>query len=119
MQDLSLRAKRLLVTQYEKLLVDERAEAKASAALTEIICWCDEFEFEPGRWIKSKTQYSFERQFIEQINQILLEDGFASIFENFHNDNHQSAAQRNPNEKQGRLKPTHHLILAGYRSAGY
>ncbi|PKG93031.1 hypothetical protein [Paraglaciecola sp. MB-3u-78] len=112
--DLSLKAKRLLATQHSKLLLDEGAVANASRILNEILNWCDNLEFQPGKWLKPNKMYRFDREYITQINQTLLDEGYASIFDNFNQDNHRSAAQRNPNEKQGQLKPTHHLILGAF-----
>ncbi|WP_158971696.1 Wadjet anti-phage system protein JetD domain-containing protein [Paraglaciecola sp. L3A3] len=112
LDDLSLRAKSLLASQYEKLLADPCSVVKPSAALTEILIWCEDLEFKPGQWLKANKSYQFDRQYIADINQILVEDKFASIFDNFSKDNHQSAAQRNPNEKQAKIKPTHHFILS-------
>lgn len=110
--DLSLKAKRLLATQHNKLLLNVDAVANVSSILIEILDWCDHLEFQPGKWLKSNKSYRFDREYITQINQTLLDEGYASIFDNFNHDNHRSAAQRNPNEKQAKLKPTHHLILA-------
>jgi hypothetical protein len=110
--DLSLKAKRLLAIQHSKLLLDEGAVANASRTLNEILGWCDDLEFQPGKWLKPNKMYRFDRDYITQINQTLLDEGYASIFDNFNQDNHRSTALRNPNEKQGKHKPTHHLILA-------
>lgn len=110
--DLSLKAKRLLATQHKKLLLDENTVANASSILNEILNWCDNLEFQPGKWLKPNKSYQFDNEYIAQINQILLDDSYASIFDTFDQDTHQSAAQRNPNEKQARIKPTHHLVLA-------
>ena len=110
--DLSLKAKRLLAAQHSKLSRDDAAVANASRILNEILNWCDDLEFQPGKWLKPNKIYRFDREYIAQINQTLLDEGYASIFDNFNQDNHRSAAQRNPDEKQGKRKPTHHLILA-------
>ena len=110
--DLSLKAKRLLETQHSKLVLDEGAVANASSSLTEILNWCDNLEFKPGRWVNPEKTYQFDREYIEQINQTLLDEGYASFFDDFSLDNHRSAAQRTPYEKQGKLKPTHHLVLS-------
>jgi hypothetical protein len=110
--DLSLKAKRLLAAQHNALMHDENRVAQVSNILTEVLRWCEELEFKPGKWVKPKKTYRFDREYIAQINQILLDEKYASIFDNFNQDTHRSAAQRNPNEKQGQLKPTHHLILA-------
>ena len=110
--DLSLKAKRLLATQHNKLLHDQGAVANTSSLLNEVLKWCDNLEFKPGKWIKPEKTYRFDREYIAHINQTLLDENYAGIFDNFNQDNHRSAAQRNPNEKQGKLKPTHHLILA-------
>lgn len=110
--DLSLKAKRLLAAQFNKLLLDENAVVKVSGILIEVLSWCDDLEFQPGKWVNPNKTYRFDREYIAQIDQILLDEKYASIFDNFNDDNHQSAAQRNPNEKQGKLKPTHHLVLA-------
>jgi hypothetical protein len=110
--DLSLKAKGLLATQHHKLLFDEVSVANASRILEEILNWCDDLEFQPGKWLKSNKTYRFDRDYITQINQILVDEGYANIFDNFHQDNHRSAAQRTPNEKHGQRKPTHHLILS-------
>ena len=110
--DLSLKAKHLLAAQYDKLLLDESTVANISSSLIEVLNWCDDLEFKPGKWVKPKKTYRFDREYIGQINQILLDEKYAGIFDDFSQDTHQSAAQRNPNEKQGQLKPTHHLVLA-------
>jgi hypothetical protein len=115
--DLSLRAKQSLATQHRKLLLDDAAVANASGILDEILTWCDDLEFQPGKWLKPNKMYRFDREYIVQINQTLLDEGYASIFDDFSRDTHQSAAQRNPNEKQGQLKPTHHLILVAVTEA--
>lgn len=115
--DLSLKAKRLLNSQHSKLLFDDAAVANASGILDEILTWCDDLEFQPGKWLKPNKIYRFNREYIAQINQTLLDEGYASIFDDFSQDTHRSAAQRNPNEKQGQLKPTHHLILAAVSEA--
>jgi hypothetical protein len=115
--DLSLRAKQLLATQHRKLLLDDAAVANASGILDEILTWCDDLEFQPGKWLKPNKMYRFDREYVAQINQTLLDEGYASIFDDFSQDTHRSAAQRNPNEKQGQLKPTHHLILAAVTEA--
>ncbi|GAC18527.1 DUF7281 domain-containing protein [Paraglaciecola arctica] len=109
--DLSLKAKGLLATQHHKLLFDEASVANVSRILEEILNWCDDLEFQPGKWLKSNKTYRFDRDYITQINQILVDEGYANIFDNFDQDNHRSAAQRSPNEKQAKRKPTHHLIL--------
>jgi len=109
--DLSLKAKRLLASQHDKLLHDDTVVAKTSSILNEILSWCDDLEFKPGKWIKPKKTYRFDREALGQINKTLLDEDYASIFDNFCQDSHRSAAQRNPNEKQGKLKPTHNLIL--------
>ena len=116
--DLSLKAKGLLATQHSKLLLDTGSVANASRILNEIISWCDDLEFQPGKWLKPNKRYRFDREYIAQINQTLLDEGYASIFDNFSQDNHRSAALRNPNEKQGKRKPTHHLILAAVTDRG-
>jgi hypothetical protein len=110
--DLSLKAKRLLAAQYDKLVIDESSVANVSDAMIEVLNWCNDLEFNPGKWIKPKKTYRFEREYISQINQTLLDEKYASIFDEFNQDTHRSAAQRNPYEKQGQLKPTHHLVLA-------
>ena len=110
--DLSLRAKALLAVQHLKLMFDETAVLKISHTLKEIVIWCENLEFTPGKWIKPKKIYRFERAQIEKIEHILVEQGYASIFDNFSQDTHQSASHRNPNEKQAKFKPTHHLVLA-------
>ena len=115
--DLSLRAKQLLATQHRKLLLDDAAVANASGILDEILTWCDDLEFQPGKWLKPNKMYRFDREYVAQINQTLLDEGYASIFDDFSQDTHRSAAQRNPNEKQGQLKPTHYLILAAVTEA--
>ena len=101
--DLSLRAKQLLATQHRKLLLDDAAVANASGILDEILTWCDDLEFQPGKWLKPNKMYRFDREYLAQINQTLLDEGYASIFDDFSQDTHRSAAQRNPNEKQGQL----------------
>jgi hypothetical protein len=116
--DLSLKAKRLLATQYSKLLLDAGAVANTSRILNEILYWCDNLEFQPGKWLKPNKLYQFDREYLAQINQTLLDEGYASIFDDFKQDNHRSAALRNPNEKQGKRKPTHHLILAAVTDRG-
>ena len=115
--DLSLKAKRLLAAQHNTLMHDENSVAQASNTLIDILSWCEDLEFEPGKWVKPKKTYRFDREYIDLINQILLDEKYASIFDNFDQDTHRSAAQRNPNEKQGQLKPTHHLVLAAVASA--
>ncbi len=115
--DLSLRAKQLLATQHRKLLLDNVAVANASGILNEVLNWCDDLEFQPGKWLNPNKTYQFDREYVAQIDQTLLDEGYASIFEDFSQDNHRSAAQRNPNEKQGQLKPTHHLILVAATAA--
>ncbi|MEP1446544.1 MAG: hypothetical protein ABJK37_10590 [Paraglaciecola sp.] len=110
--DLSLKAKRLLAAQHHKLLFDEKAVANTSSVLYEILDWCDNLEFQPGKWLKFDKHYRFDIDYIAQINQTLLDEKYASIFDDFSQDTHRSAAQRNPNEKQGQLKPTQHLVLA-------
>ncbi|MFT6776179.1 MAG: hypothetical protein ACJAV1_000089 [Paraglaciecola sp.] len=110
--DLSLKAKRLLAAQYNKILLDESAVANASDAMIEVLRWCNNLEFKPGKWVKPKKTYRFDREYITQINQTLLDEKYASIFDDFSQDTHRSAAQRNPYEKQGQLKPTQHLVLA-------
>ena len=116
--DLSLKAKGLLAIQHSKLLLDDGAVANVSRILNEILNWCDDLEFQPGKWLKANKRYRFDREYITQINQTLLDEGYASIFDNFNQDNHRSAALRNPNEKQGKHKPTHHLILAAVTDKG-
>ena len=110
--DLSLKAKRLLASQHNTLMHDENSVAQVSNILIEVLSWCEDLEFVPGKWVKPKKTYRFDREYIAQINQILLVENYAGIFDNFNQDTHRSAAQRNPNEKQGQLKPTHHLVLA-------
>jgi hypothetical protein len=115
--DLSLKAKRLLAVQHEKLMHNNKAVANTSRILIEILSWCDDLEFKPGKWLQSNNTYRFDREYIAHINQVLVDEQYASIFDNFSQDTHRSAAQRNPNEKQGHLKPTHHLILAAVTAA--
>ncbi len=110
--DISLKAKKLLATQHNALMYDENNVAQVSNTLREVLSWCEDLEFKPGKWIKPNKTYRFDMEYICQIDQILLIEEYASIFDNFDQDTHRSAAQRNPNEKQGQLKPTHHLILA-------
>jgi hypothetical protein len=109
--DLSLRAKRLLVSQNAKLIINENALCNASSTLNEVLTWCDNQEFKPGKWIKQHKAFCFDRAYIEQINLSLVGAGYASIFADFSHDDHKSAAQKSSNEKQGKLKPTHHLVL--------
>ena len=111
LDDLSPKAKRLLAAQHQKLLLDESAVANNSGILAEILNWCGDIEFEPGKWIKANKTYRFERGHISYINQTLLDEKYASIFDDFKQHNHRSASLTNPNEKQGKIKPTHHLIL--------
>jgi hypothetical protein len=47
--DLSLKAKRLLATQHNKLLFDESTVANSSGALAEVLNWCGDLEFKPGK----------------------------------------------------------------------
>ena len=115
--DLSLKAKRLLAAQYNKLLLDESAVANTSDAMIEVLRWCNNLEFKPGKWIKPKKTYRFDREYITQINQTLLDEKYASIFDDFSQDTHRNAAQRTPYEKQGQIKPTHHLVLAAITEA--
>lgn len=115
--DLSLKAKRLLSSQYGKLMLDENSVANTSGALAEVISWCADLEFKPGKWLKPSKTYRFDRECIERIEQILIEEKHASLFDVFYHDDHQSAALRNPYEKQGNIKPTYHLLLAAVTDA--
>ena len=99
--DLSLKAKRLLASQHSKLLFDDGAAANSSGILNEILNWCDDLEFQPGKWLKPNKLYRFDREYIAQINQTLLDEGDASMFDDSSQDTHRSAAQRKTNEKQG------------------
>ena len=64
LDDLSPKAKRLLAAQHQKLLLDESAVANNSGTLAEILNWCGDIEFEPGKWIKANKTYRFERGYI-------------------------------------------------------
>jgi hypothetical protein len=58
--DLSLKAKRLLASQHSKLLFDDGAAANSSGILNEILNWCDDLEFQPGKWLKPNKLYRRE-----------------------------------------------------------
>lgn len=70
--DISLKAKRLLASQHNTLMHDENSVAQVSNILIEVLSWCEDLEFVPGKWVKPKKTYRFDREYIAKINQILL-----------------------------------------------
>lgn len=109
---LTPKAKALLLEQNAKLMFDDRAATNAVAAVKEILRWCDNEDIIPGKWLINEKKYRFNRQGIEKIRQAYLSTMSEDIFDDFSQDDHQTASVKTPNEKLGGVKPTHHLILA-------
>jgi hypothetical protein len=51
--DISLKAKKLLATQHNALMYDENSVAQVSNTLREVLSWCEDLEFKPGKWSTS------------------------------------------------------------------
>ncbi|MEP1382429.1 MAG: hypothetical protein ABJK64_01405 [Paraglaciecola sp.] len=109
---ISSKAKALLCEQNTKLMVDDRASTTAVAAIKEILRWCDNEDIVPGKWLVDGKKYRFNRQGIDKIQQAYQSAMSEDIFTDFSQDDHQTASTKSTNEKQGKLKPTAHLILA-------
>ena len=105
------KAKALLKDQYFALLHDDNAYTQKVATVKHIISWCEHEYIEPGRWLIMDKRYRFERGAIEAIRQAYIMSMSEDIFDEFSDDTHQSAAQKSADEKQAKIKPTHHLIL--------
>ncbi|WP_133470497.1 DUF7281 domain-containing protein [Paraglaciecola marina] len=109
---LTPKAKALLLEQNTKLKFDDRAATTAVAAVKEILIWCDNEDIVPGKWLVKGKKYRFNRQGIDKIQEAYQSAMSENIFDDFSQDDHQTASTKSTNEKQGKLKPTAHLILA-------
>ncbi|MFT2090375.1 hypothetical protein [Paraglaciecola sp. 2405UD69-4] len=109
---LTPKAKVLLLEQSTKLMFDDRAATTAVAAVKEILKWCENEDIVPGKWVVKGKKYRFNRQGIDKIQQAYLQIMGEDIFEDFSSDTHQTAAFKSADEKQGKIKPTEHLVLA-------
>lgn len=109
---LNPQAKRLLKQQYYALISNEQTVCTSIATIKRIITWCEQEYIEPGKWLVQNKQYRFTRVGIEKIRDAYLLSMREDIFENFSQDTHQTAATKSSDEKQGKVKPTEHLMLA-------
>jgi hypothetical protein len=106
------KAKALLAEQSYALMLDDRACTTKVETVKHIIEWCVHDDINPGKWIVEGKKYRFTRQGIEKIRDVYLVSMHEDIFHDFSADNHQSASSKSVDEKLGKIKPTHHLILA-------
>ncbi|MEH6713658.1 MAG: hypothetical protein V7733_20845 [Paraglaciecola polaris] len=108
---LTPKAKALLKEQYFALMYDDSAFTQKVATVKQITTWCEQAYIEPGHWLVMDKRYRFHRDAIEAIRDAYQMSMGEDIFTDFSQDTHQSAAQKSADEKQGSIKPTHHLIL--------
>ncbi|WP_299073224.1 hypothetical protein [uncultured Paraglaciecola sp.] len=125
---LSPKAKQLLTEQHDQLMLDALTTTTKVATVQQIIRWCDHEHIQPGKWIVLDKKYRFTRDGISKIQQTYLMIMQEDIFDDFSQDNHQTAAAKSADEKLGIIKPTHHIILtaltknacfAGFQQAFY
>ena len=108
---LTVKAKILLTEQYDILMFDDQAFTTKIEAVKQIVEWCEHEHINPGKWIVSGKKYRFTREGISKIRDAYMFVMEEDIFADFSEDSHQSAAFKSADEKQGKIKPTHHLIL--------
>jgi len=109
---LTAKAKILLTEQHDILVFNDNACTTKIETVKHIIEWCEHEHIKPGKWIVSGKRYRFTRSGIDKIRDAYFVAMQEDIFDDFVEDNHQSAAAKSTDEKQGKIKPTHHLILA-------
>ncbi|MFT5313831.1 MAG: hypothetical protein ACI8Z9_002327 [Paraglaciecola sp.] len=110
MNDLSPRAKKLLRDKYDKLYRENDVVLGTGPTAKEIRQWCDEHGIDLGSGIQNNRQGKVSRTGIDTLEQTLSAH-YASIFTDFSQDNHARAALKSFEEKSGKIKPTHHLLL--------
>lgn len=109
---LTPKAKILLAQQNDILMCNEKAYTTKVEAVKHIIEWCEHEDIKPGKWLVSDKKYRFSRDGINKIRDAYWSLMREDIFDDFSAENHQSASEKSADEKQGKIKPTHHLILA-------
>jgi hypothetical protein len=109
---LTAKAKILLTQQNDALLINENATTTKIETVRHIVEWGEHEDIKPGKWIVQNKKYRFTREGIDKIRNAYFASMGEDIFEDFSQDNHQSASNKSADEKQGKIKPTHHLILA-------
>jgi hypothetical protein len=109
---LTSKAKRLLAAQDEALMLNDNALTTKVETVRHIIKWCEHEDIKPGKWLVASKKYRFTRDGISKIRDAYLISMQEDIFDDFSEDNHQTASDKSADEKQGKIKPTHHLILA-------
>lgn len=109
---LPAKAKILLAQQHDILMFDDQAFTTKVATVKQIITWCEHEDIKPGKWLVSGKKYRFSREGIDKIRDAYMLVMAEDIFADFTEDTHQSAAVKSADEKQGKIKPTHHIMLA-------
>jgi hypothetical protein len=108
------KAKALLVEQNDCLMLNDKAFTTKIETVKHILEWCLNEDIKPGKWIIEGKKYRFTREGIDKIRDAYLIYMQEDIFDDFNGDNHQSASEKSVDEKLGKIKPTHHLILAAF-----
>tara|TARA_R110000751_G_scaffold3930_5_gene18508 strand:+ start:38792 stop:39574 length:783 start_codon:yes stop_codon:yes gene_type:complete len=93
------------------LMHDDTAYTTKVATVKDIIKWCEHEDIKPGKWLVASKKYRFSREAINKIRDAYLVVMAKDIFADFSEDTHQSASFKSADEKQGKIKPTDHLIL--------
>ncbi|MFT4937682.1 MAG: hypothetical protein ACI88A_000700 [Paraglaciecola sp.] len=106
------KAKALLVEQNDSLMFDDNAYTTKIETVKHILQWCTNEDIKPGKWLVEGKKYRFTRAGIDKIRDAYLLCMQEDIYADFSEDNHQSASAKSVDEKLGKIKPTHHLILA-------
>jgi len=116
MDDLSPRAKKLLRDKYDRLWREDNVILGSGPTAKEIRHWCDEHGIDLGSGIQNNRSGKLSRAGIDSLEQTLSAH-YASIFVDFSQDNHKTAALKSFEEKSGKIKPTHHLLLVALTQA--
>jgi hypothetical protein len=118
MQDLSPRAKKLLRDKYSKLWHEDYVVLGKGPAAQEIKNWCNEHGIDIGIGLQNNRLGKVSRAGVDSLEETLKAQ-FASIFTDFSQDTHQTAATKSNDEKIGKIKPTHHLLLVALTESNF
>ncbi|GGD65334.1 DUF7281 domain-containing protein [Lacimicrobium alkaliphilum] len=110
MRDLSLRARKKLSTLERNLGLKDSIKVSLDGPLKEILSWCEEQEFTPGRALPPR-HFIIDASALVKINQILREHDFSDYRQQFKGLDRAQTAEIDPNEKRAGIAPTANQLL--------
>lgn len=110
MRDLSLKARRKLADLERRLGVNQSLKTALDGPLKEILSWCEEQEFTPGRTMPPR-HFIVDASALVKINQILSEHGFSDYRQPFKGLDRAQTAEIDPDEKRAGISPTEDQLL--------